>query len=74
MNIPTLPESAPFSSAQRAWLNGFFAGLVSSNGSAPAGDRVAEATQATAPAREEETPPAGSSRVEKGWFAYRRSA
>jgi sulfite reductase (NADPH) flavoprotein alpha-component len=26
--IPVLPETAPFSAAQRAWLNGFFAGLL----------------------------------------------
>lgn len=26
---PVVPESAPFSSVQRAWLNGFFAGLLS---------------------------------------------
>ncbi len=26
--IPVLPESAPFSAEQRAWLNGFFAGLL----------------------------------------------
>jgi len=31
--IPTLiPETAPFSPEQRAWLNGFFAGLVSFDG------------------------------------------
>ena len=29
-----LPESAPFTPAQRAWLNGFFAGLISIDGSA----------------------------------------
>jgi sulfite reductase (NADPH) flavoprotein alpha-component len=29
-----LPESAPFTPAQRAWLNGFFAGLISVDGSA----------------------------------------
>jgi sulfite reductase (NADPH) flavoprotein alpha-component len=29
-----LPESAPFTAAQRAWLNGFFAGLISIDGSA----------------------------------------
>jgi sulfite reductase (NADPH) flavoprotein alpha-component len=34
MLVPTLPETAPFSPAQRAWLNGFFAGLVSTNGDA----------------------------------------
>jgi sulfite reductase (NADPH) flavoprotein alpha-component len=28
MTIPVLPESAPFSPAQRAWLNGFFAGML----------------------------------------------
>ncbi|MDB5320289.1 MAG: Oxidoreductase NAD-binding domain/FAD binding domain/putative Fe-S cluster [Phycisphaerales bacterium] len=45
MMVPTLPETAPFSPAQRAWLNGFFAGLVSSTGSAPSGgETVAVAT------------------------------
>jgi sulfite reductase (NADPH) flavoprotein alpha-component len=29
-----LPESAPFTPEQRAWLNGFFAGLISVDGSA----------------------------------------
>jgi len=28
-NIPFIPESAPFSAEQRAWLNGFLAGLFS---------------------------------------------
>ena len=54
MTIPLLPESAPFSSAQRAWLNGFFAGLLglggegngNGNGAASAG----AAATATAPA------------------------
>ena len=32
--VPTIPESAPFSPKQRAWLNGFLAGLVST-GRAP---------------------------------------
>ena len=30
--VPTLPESAPFSPEQRAWLNGFLAGLFFDNG------------------------------------------
>ncbi len=30
MNIPTLPESAPFSTEQRAWLNGYLASLLPS--------------------------------------------
>jgi sulfite reductase (NADPH) flavoprotein alpha-component len=55
MIVPTLPETAPFSPAQRAWLNGFFAGLVSTNGSAAStGDRLAEASQ---PEEEEESFP-----------------
>jgi sulfite reductase (NADPH) flavoprotein alpha-component len=39
-----LPESAPFTAAQRAWLNGFFAGLVGGRAAAeaaPAAPRVA---------------------------------
>ena len=28
-SVPLIPESAPFSPEQRAWLNGFFAGLLS---------------------------------------------
>ncbi|MDB5295544.1 MAG: NAD(P)H-dependent nitrite reductase flavoprotein subunit [Phycisphaerales bacterium] len=68
MVIPVLPNNAPFSEAQRSWLNGFFAGLVShasgngsaaavnGNGSAllaPAADTLAPAA---APAGEEEMP------------------
>src|SRR5204863_1025012 len=33
--IEIIPASAPFSEAQRSWLNGFFAGLLSSDGPAP---------------------------------------
>jgi sulfite reductase (NADPH) flavoprotein alpha-component len=28
-STPLIPETAPFSPQQRAWLNGFFAGLLS---------------------------------------------
>jgi sulfite reductase (NADPH) flavoprotein alpha-component len=45
--VPVLPESAPFSGEQRAWLNGFFAGLFSRG----AVDPVA-ATRRPAPAAE----------------------
>src|SRR4051794_14988234 len=38
ISIPVLPESAPFTPAQRSWLNGFLAGLLNvqpgSNGTA----------------------------------------
>src|SRR6202165_980293 len=33
--IEIIPCSAPFSEAQRSWLNGFFAGLLSTDGPAP---------------------------------------
>jgi sulfite reductase (NADPH) flavoprotein alpha-component len=33
--IPFIPDNAPFSSEQRAWLNGFLAGLYSSAGETP---------------------------------------
>jgi sulfite reductase (NADPH) flavoprotein alpha-component len=33
--VEIIPSSAPFSEAQRSWLNGFFAGLLSSDAPAP---------------------------------------
>ncbi|MBL4701948.1 MAG: sulfite reductase subunit alpha [Phycisphaeraceae bacterium] len=36
MQTPVIPESAPFDPQQRAWLNGFFAGLLPTPGSAAA--------------------------------------
>src|SRR3954466_4482164 len=33
--LEIIPQSAPFSEAQRSWLNGFFAGLLSSDGTPP---------------------------------------
>lgn len=32
MNTPVIPESAPFTAEQRAWLNGFFAGILNLDG------------------------------------------
>lgn len=67
MVIPILPASAPFDPAQRAWLNGFLAGLSSleqsatpgTNGTAPNGMTYNSASvEAVAPppiAAEEET-------------------
>lgn len=42
---PLLPDNAPFSPAQRAWLNGFFAGLLSveGQGAAPLAPEQAQA-------------------------------
>lgn len=34
---PFIPDNAPFSPEQRAWLNGFLAGMFSTNGEHPAG-------------------------------------
>jgi sulfite reductase (NADPH) flavoprotein alpha-component len=47
-NVPALPESAPFNPSQRAWLNGFFAGLVGPSG----GSTVTEVTTPAAPSEE----------------------
>ena len=33
--LEIIPESAPFSDAQRSWLNGFFAGLLTTDGAVP---------------------------------------
>jgi sulfite reductase (NADPH) flavoprotein alpha-component len=35
MSVPLIPDTAPFSAEQRAWLNGFFAGLFSRNPASP---------------------------------------
>ncbi|OYX03532.1 MAG: sulfite reductase, partial [Rhizobiales bacterium 32-66-8] len=44
--VPFLPESAPFSDEQRAWLNGFFAGIFTAD--APAGATALSASDAAA--------------------------
>lgn len=45
--VPLIPETAPFSAEQRAWLNGFFAGLLGDdapvNGSAAPGPKPDDA-------------------------------
>jgi len=49
--IPVIPDSAPFNAAQRAWLNGFFAGLLSRGAAAPA-TQAAEVAEASKEADE----------------------
>jgi len=39
--IPQIPENAPFSADQRAWINGYLAGLFSGNGQAAPGTAAA---------------------------------
>ena len=41
--VPLIPESAPFSTEQRAWLNGFFAGMFSRSAVSAASTEVAPA-------------------------------
>src|SRR5437667_12795045 len=53
--IPVLPDSAPFTPAQRAWLNGFFAGLLSRD-AAPAPQAVLEGAPPMADEADEATP------------------
>ncbi len=58
MTVPILPESAPFTPLQRAWLNGFFAGMFNVDDS-PDGEGAASAGAASVatsaePAAEEE--------------------
>lgn len=45
--IPMIPDSAPFSPEQRAWLNGFLAGVLS-RGAAPAGEPSPAGAQVSA--------------------------
>jgi sulfite reductase (NADPH) flavoprotein alpha-component len=65
MAIPVVPETAPFSSAQRAWLNGFFAGVFGLDPSArtmmspaavPMNGTAPVVAPAPVPAAEEEFP------------------
>ncbi len=44
-SVPLLPDTAPFSPEQRAWLNGFFAGLFSRSGTSGAPAAAAPALQ-----------------------------
>ncbi len=49
MTIPVLPESAPFSTEQRAWLNGFFAGVLSVDETVVSGSAARDATVIATP-------------------------
>jgi len=46
MSVPLIPDTAPFSAEQRAWLNGFFAGMFSRS---PHGGPAAPALTALTP-------------------------
>src|SRR2546421_6057430 len=58
LHVPVLPDSAPFSAAQRAWLNGFFAGMFGEQTASPqeslaAPPRGAQPVEPLTPADEE---------------------
>jgi sulfite reductase (NADPH) flavoprotein alpha-component len=52
--IPMIPENAPFSPSQRAWLNGFFAALVGARVNGAAAPASAQPAQTAAPVAEAE--------------------
>jgi hypothetical protein len=54
-HIPVIPDDAPFNAEQRAWLNGFFAGIFGPSGTAGSGMMSFAGSQA-APEPEEEFP------------------
>ncbi len=59
MSISLIPESAPFNAEQRAWLNGFFAGLLNmadATGNTIATTQIATGAPPAAPGVEEEFP------------------
>ncbi len=57
MAVSILPESAPFNEEQRAWLNGFFAGMLGvENTAQDDAAAIAAAPDADPPADEEEFP------------------
>src|SRR5947209_18610662 len=53
---PILPDNAPFSTLQRAWLDGFLAGLFGNDAAAAASAAVAPEIAAPEPAEDEAFP------------------
>src|SRR5688572_30978558 len=47
--VPLIPDTAPFTTEQRAWLNGFFAGLFSRAPGTPGAQPGGLATKPAAP-------------------------
>jgi sulfite reductase (NADPH) flavoprotein alpha-component len=52
-HIPLIPDDAPFTPEQRAWLNGFFAGIFGPSGTAPGMMSIAAPQAAAAPEAED---------------------
>jgi sulfite reductase (NADPH) flavoprotein alpha-component len=53
MTIPYLPDSAPFTSQQRAWLSGYFAAILTGGNTSPARDNRVDPSLAALPASAE---------------------
>ncbi|MDA1275487.1 MAG: sulfite reductase subunit alpha [Verrucomicrobia bacterium] len=51
MSIPQIPETAPFTLAQRAWLNGYLLGLVGTSPSAPSPLALPEIQNGSSPVK-----------------------
>jgi sulfite reductase (NADPH) flavoprotein alpha-component len=56
ISIPVIPASAPFTAAQRAWLNGFLAGLLNGSAGEPVVEETVAAPQETIAAADEDFP------------------
>ncbi len=56
MTVPLLPETAPFNAAQRAWLNGFFAGMLSRSAESPVPQQDQSASAGTVVEEETDWP------------------
>jgi sulfite reductase (NADPH) flavoprotein alpha-component len=54
--LEIIPSSAPFSDAQRSWLNGFFAGLLTTDGAVPLSAEQGAAVMQGAAGDDGETP------------------
>jgi sulfite reductase (NADPH) flavoprotein alpha-component len=55
-SVPVIPDSAPFTPAQRAWLNGFFAGLFGAQVASGARSESASETVASSVVEDEAMP------------------
>ncbi len=64
--VPILPDSAPFSTEQRSWLNGFFAGLLGSASGTP-GAQASQAVSSSGAVSTVEPPPQPEAEEDFPW-------
>ncbi|MEA2830357.1 MAG: sulfite reductase flavoprotein alpha-component, partial [Bradyrhizobium sp.] len=70
--IEIIPASAPFSEAQRSWLNGFFAGLLSTDGPAALGAPTGDGDDGESPWHDQTLPIADRMKLAQGRPLRRR--